>query len=619
VLASLVGLGLRIYQSTRPGYLSGVTEYDDGTDFGSAVRLIHGAVPYRDFIMVQPPGITLLMVPIAVATKAAGTAVGMVVARIVTLVAGAGAVLLAGLLVRHRGLFAVIATCGTLAIYPDSLLAARTVLLEPWLVLFCLLGALAVFDGDQLAGRRRLFLGGLALGFAGAIKVWAILPVLVVLVQIARRRRRPGGGSRGRDTLSYVAGVVIGFGVPVLPFALSAPSIFYRSVIIAQLVRSDVTRVAQGYRLQQMLGLTHTNQLTTPTLVTIGVIVVVAIAAVSVLASRLAAAAPPPLEVFALVTTVLVVVSFLWPADFYYHYAAFLTPFVALAIALPVSRLLAALHAGPTWGAGAAGSARLQNDVLDVPVPHDATLHDAVLHDGTLHDAARLEASAQAAPSHAVTSPAGLAQSGEARGPGEPGPRTEPGQSAEWPAGPRPASGRRAGTPRAGTPRAGARRMGPVRRNADLVQATVTIVAAVVMLVLIGLQIGGEAQEASQVPASEITQAAHLIPPGACVATDQVSYTIAINRFVSSQPGCSQMVDGVGTDYALSGHNGLSKEGATPAVEAEWMAAFRSAQYLWLTSQADKRIPWTTALLTYLRTRFKPLTDGPDFVYVRIR
>ena len=53
-------------------------------------------------------------------------------------------------------------------------------LLEPWLVLFCLLGALAVFDGDRLAGsRRRLVWGGVAFGFAGAVKVWAILPVLV--------------------------------------------------------------------------------------------------------------------------------------------------------------------------------------------------------------------------------------------------------------------------------------------------------------------------------------------------------------------------------------------------------------------------------------------------------
>ena len=56
VVITLLAIGLRLYQLTRPQYLLGVTEYDDGTDFGSAVLLIHGYLPYRDFIMVQPRG-----------------------------------------------------------------------------------------------------------------------------------------------------------------------------------------------------------------------------------------------------------------------------------------------------------------------------------------------------------------------------------------------------------------------------------------------------------------------------------------------------------------------------------------------------------------------------------
>ena len=153
-MATLVGLALRLYQLSRPGYLLGITEYDDGTDFGSAVRLVHGALPYRDFIMVQPPGITLLMAPVALATKTLGTVSGMAAGRVLTALASGAAIPLAGLLTRHRGLLAVSVACGILAVYPDSLLAARTVLLEPWLVLFCLLGALAVFDGDRLAAGR---------------------------------------------------------------------------------------------------------------------------------------------------------------------------------------------------------------------------------------------------------------------------------------------------------------------------------------------------------------------------------------------------------------------------------------------------------------------------------
>jgi alpha-1,2-mannosyltransferase len=494
--ATLVGLGLRIYQLARPGYLLGITEYDDGTDYGSAVRLIHGALPYRDFIMVQPPGITVLMVPVALATKGAGTISGMAVARVLTALAGAAAIPLGGLLTRHRGFVAAAVTCGILAVFPDSLQAARTVLLEPWLVLLCLLGALAVFDGDRLAGRWRLIWGGLAFGFAGAVKVWAVLPVLVLLVLMARRPRDAGG---------FAAGVAAGFCLLVLPFALLAPLTFYHSVIVAQLVRSDIVRVPFGLRLQHMLGLTHVPLLPTATLVVIGVCVIAVIAALSVLGWRLARQPPPPLDWFATVTCPVIIVAFLWPSDFYYHYSAFLAPFLAMAIALPVARVLAAL--------------------------------------------------------------------------GGPGVRS--------------------------------RGMRPLRTS-------VAATALLVLTALAVLQAIAESHLAAAVSTAEIGAAQRAIPPGACVISDQVSYTIAINRFVSDVPGCSQMVDGVGSDYALSnGHNGLTGAGSTPAVEQLWLSAFRSAQYVWLTSDSPRRVPWTPTLRAYFLAHFAPLIEGPDWLYAR--
>ncbi|HUL24788.1 MAG TPA: glycosyltransferase 87 family protein [Streptosporangiaceae bacterium] len=496
IVATLAALALRLYQLSRPGYLLGITENDDGTDFGSAVRLIHGALPYRDFIMVQPPGITLLMAPVALATKTAGTVAGMAAGRVLTALASAAAVPLAGLLTRHRGLLAVTVTCGILAVYPDSLQAARTVLLEPWLVLACLLGALAVFDGDRLAGGRRLIWGGIAFGFAGAIKVWAILPVLVILALTARRPRQAA---------RFAAGVAAGFLVPVLPFALAAPRTFYRSVVVAQLVRSDLTRVPLGLRLQHMLGLTHAAQLPTPALVAAGAAVVVIIAGLMVLGARLTHQPPPALDLFAAVTSGLVVAAFLLPADFYNHYAAFLAPFLALAIALPVSRVLGALPATGPWARAAA----------------------------------------------------------------------------------------------------------PLRRGA----AAAAVVALTILAVL---QAGAESSIAAAIPASEISAAERAIPPGACVVTDQVSYTIAINRFVSDMPGCSLMVDAVGSDYALSGgHNALTGAAAFPAVDRLWMSAFRSAQYLWITASSAPRIPWTPRLRAYLLANFVPLTEGPDWLYAR--
>src|SRR5690348_12425228 len=87
-VTTTLALALRVYyQSTRAGFLLGVTEYDDGPYFGSALRLAAGVLPYRDFFLVQPPGITLLMAPVALVARAIGTAGGLEIARILTTLA----------------------------------------------------------------------------------------------------------------------------------------------------------------------------------------------------------------------------------------------------------------------------------------------------------------------------------------------------------------------------------------------------------------------------------------------------------------------------------------------------------------------------------------------------
>ena len=510
ITVTVVAVALRLYQLTRPDYLLGVTEYDDGTDFGSAILLVHGYLPYRDFIMVQPPGITLLMAPVAALTHELGTAWGMGVGRILTAVAGGAAAGLGGLLVRHRGLLAVLLTSGIIAVYPASVQSAHTVLLEPWLVLFCLLGALAVFDGDRLAGLRRLAWGGAAFGFAGAIKVWAILPVVVIVVLILAARRL-------RGALLYVAGVAAGFLVPVLPFAALAPHAFYHSVVVAQLVRIDTVRTALSYRLHQMTGLTDFTSLG-PVPITLVTLAIIALVVVScVVAWRRTGQRPPLVEQFAYGTTVLTIVAFLWPADFYYHYAGFLAPFLALAVALPVARLASALR--PADGA-------------------DAAAHPA---------ARRLTA---------------------------------------W--------------------------------------AVPAAAAALVAMTIVQVSFESSLQPplAPTTPGltgDVVSQARAVIPAGACVLTDQASYAIAANRFVSSVPGCVPIVNGVGTDYSLSrGRNAATGAQRVPAVRALWLNALRHAQYVWLSPQSFRRIPWTARpIAVYFDQHFEPAGRGPFGLFVR--
>jgi alpha-1,2-mannosyltransferase len=346
--ATLLALALRAYQLARPGHLLGLGDYDDGTDFGSAIFLVHGVLPYRDFIMVQPPGITLLMTPAAFVSRLTGTGWAIAAGRILTALASAGAVVLGGLVVRHRGVFAVVVTCGLIAIYPGSVQAAHTVLLEPWLVLFCLAGVALAFDGDVLAGRGRLTWSGAAFGFAGAVKLWAVIPAAVLLIIVLARRRQVAG---------YLAGAAIGFLIPVLPFAAKAPVRFYDDVVKAQLIRAGA-RTDLWYRLQQLTGLTAWHPATL-VLVLAATIMVAGVGGALICSSLATGQRPSALEWFAVSVAGLVVVSFMVPDEFYYHYPAFFGPFFAMALALPAGRLIGKMNKAGEAPESGLGSPRL--------------------------------------------------------------------------------------------------------------------------------------------------------------------------------------------------------------------------------------------------------------------
>ncbi len=493
-VCTALALGLRLLLLSRPGYLMGVTEYDDGPYFGSAVDLLHGVPPYRDFIFVQPPGITLLMLPAAALSKVTGTATAMAAGRLLTTLASVAAVAGIGLLARHRGLLAVIVSCGLMAVYPDSVLTSRTVLVEPWLTVFCLAGVLAVAEGDRLtASRRRLLAGGAAFGFAGAVEVWAIFPVLVLFLLLLPGIRRAG---------VFAAGVAAGFCVPVLPFAALDPRRFYQSLYVAQVApRAGSDRVPVGARLSHMLGLVNLPLPAHPKalLVTAACLLVAAVAALMAAGWLISRQPPPALDRFALLTAALVSAAFLWPDQFHYHFTVFLAPFLALAIALPAARL-----------AQAAGQEGWRLPALGVAGPLRLGIPAAALASVAVAVFAMDQASFE---SH-LTLPYGTV---------------------------------------------------PARVD-------------------------------------------RIIPRGACVATDQVSYLLMANRFSPDLPSCPHMLDGLGSDLAFS--DGLKPgTGAAlvPAVRAMWRDEFGRSQFIWLSYNAYRRVAWTPQLRAYLQAHFVPV------------
>src|SRR6185437_9348657 len=210
LIATLLALALRLFLLTRPGFLtSGTVEYDDGVYLGAALRLLHGALPYQDFSFVQPPGIVVVALPGAVVGSLTSQATGLAAARVLSVLASTACVPLAGRLVRHRGALACAVTAGLLAVYPADVLSGRTLLLEPWMNLACLLAANAAFREGRLASPRWLAWAGVAFGCGVAIKFWAAFPAAVLLA------------------VCLLAG----------PFALADPSGFIHQTLLDQVSR----------------------------------------------------------------------------------------------------------------------------------------------------------------------------------------------------------------------------------------------------------------------------------------------------------------------------------------------------------------------------------------------
>ncbi len=498
LLTTALALGLRIYQLARPNYLSGPTQYDDGADFGSALRLLQGSLPYRDFVFVQPPGIALLLSPVALLTKAIGTDGGLAVARILTVCASAAGVLLLGRLVRHRGPLATTLACGILAVNPDGILDASTVFLEPWLVLACLVGASLMFEGDQLtSSRTRLALAGIAFGVAGTIKVWAILPVLVLVWLVWR-----AGGRR--SIAAYVSGVAGGFVVLVLPFVVIAPHAFFNDVVVAQVSRIDVARVPLILRLASLSGITGLLQFRHLSAGEAKVILATAAVAGLLLAwaARTVVRSPrsmPTLDRFAIGTLMVVLLALLWPADYYPHYAGFFAPFLGLAVGLSAAGLVSALVPASVW--------------------------------------------------------------------------------------------------------------------------RLTVAAAIGIAIMAGVRLEYEASVGRSTLTAWVDR---LVPPGSCVLTDSAALTIAADRFISTDPGCSKMVDAFGTSLALNGgRNGLMASSADVSLDAVWLSGLRRAAFVWLQcgppaapfcdrrGSTNRLIPWTPEILGYFRRHFRALATGP--------
>lgn len=556
--ATGLALAIRLYLLSRLRYLTGITEYDDGVYLGGAVSLLSGILPYHGFAFVQPPGILLLMAPVALLVKVSAITTAMAAARLLTVLASSACVTLVGALVRHRGTGVTLVACGTLAVYPDDIITAHTLLLEPWMNVFVLAGACLAFRDGLLASPRRLPWAGVLFGLAGAVKYWAALPALVLLAMCLVTRPagkgngRLGGafnagpgvrsnweaGGRAGRAVRLAGGALAGFAVPVLPFAAPRPGLFLRSTLLDQASRAG-SAVPESLRLAHLTGiadlLNDVGKLT-----------------VSGDQGTLFARG----DVTATAT---------W-ADGWLPIAVA----VALAAVLCLGFAAGRRRARSGAAAGAWTVTRPEAGAVAGPGPGPLEWHALITLGCTL--AAVLGYSAFfyhyadfAAPWLAIA--AGYA--------------------------------------------AAALRPRQAQRALAMVAAALIVVASF------------HAWELSGSHASDVHADAALIPPGACVVSDEISLTIAANRFTAGSGGCPDVLDSFATTLVTG--NGVSVQGgakALPQVVADWKKIFSRARYVWLSGTSDRRIPWTPGLKAWFARTFRPLHPpagefGEGQVYAR--
>ena len=135
------------------------------------------------------------------------------------------------------------------AVWPPAIEAESTPMLEPLNTLGLLVALLLLYRRRPRAHQE--LLAGAALGAATAVKVWGVVPLVVVLVW-ELVLHRPRAAAR------VALGAASALAVLCLPFFVAAPGAMYRMVVVDQLDRGEVN----GDVLDRLSGILGVSRLT---------------------------------------------------------------------------------------------------------------------------------------------------------------------------------------------------------------------------------------------------------------------------------------------------------------------------------------------------------------------
>ena len=327
LLVFLSALALRLSMPLSGGGLVGNYSYDAGVYYSAGAALVHGRMPYRDFVLLHPPGIALAVAPAAWVGRFTSASVGFAIAVLEFSVLGALSAVLVVVVARAVGAGTRMATIGGLfyAAWFVSVRAEYLNRLEPLGNFLVLCGLVAYVRTEGRHGNRWALVSGVALGAATAVKIWYAVPLVVVLCFLGARRglRAAGWASLGA---TGALGMICG------PFFALAPSSMWRMVVSEQVARDQSNPLRALVSLQRLPA-----GISWPTAYLLDAVVLV-VAGVLLVAARRAPAVRLPAALLFTSSVVL----FAAPSWFLF-YGDYLAPAAALCVAT------VPLALGPTW------------------------------------------------------------------------------------------------------------------------------------------------------------------------------------------------------------------------------------------------------------------------------
>ena len=333
---AVLAFAVRLTPVLLGGGLGSFGRYDDGVYYAAADALTFGRVPYRDFVLLHPPGIALVLAPFAFFGRLTSDPAGMAFARLAFMAVGALNAALVTVLARRWSRSAAIAAGLLYACWMPAVYSEQSTMLEPLGSTALLVALVLLLKTPRPPAARAQLAAGAALGLACVLKAWYVAPFATIAAwQLAT--------APPRAALRVAAAGCAAAGALLLPFAILARGPMFQMIIEDQLRRTPMLE-PWNERMVSILGVKifFTGHPALVTAATMAALVLLAAAVLICLRDRGAR-----ILVAVLAVNLLVLLA---SPSYFHHYAALTAAPLALVFGVAVCRIGARLQPRPAVG-----------------------------------------------------------------------------------------------------------------------------------------------------------------------------------------------------------------------------------------------------------------------------